>query len=205
MTNESDHPTRIIDAALRLAAERGWSGTSLADIAAAAGLPIIDVYRQFRSKTAILEAFHRRIDAEVLKGAGTDLTDMPRDRVFDTIMRRFDALQPHKNAVRAITRDTAADPLGALCSIGALFRSMAWMLEASGIDAGGPRGRLRVRLLTALYLSVFRVWLSDESTDMTKTMAVLDRRLRQAQSWLGLSAQASDTPPGSAASAPSAA
>ena len=63
---------------------------------------------------------------------------------------------------------------------------MAWMLEAAGISAAGGRGAWRVRLLAALYLSVFRIFLDDDSTDLAKTMAALDQRLRRGRSWLGM-------------------
>ena len=47
------------------------------------------------------------------------------------------------------------------------------------------RGRLRANLLAGLYLSVLRVFLGDDSADLTQTMAALDRRLRRAESFLG--------------------
>jgi uncharacterized protein YcaQ len=37
---------------------------------------------------------------------------------------------------------------------------------------------------------VLRVWLADDSPDMTRTMAALDTRLRHAERWLGLAAPA---------------
>ena len=103
-------------------------------------------------------------------------------------MRRFDALKPHRAALKAIARDLGGDPPTALCSAPAFLRSMAWMLEAAGLSSAGMRGRLRVRALAALYLCVLRVFVRDDSEDLAKTMAALDRRLRQAEPWLGLGA-----------------
>jgi hypothetical protein len=88
--------------------------------------------------------------------------------------------------VRTLAREARGDPLGALLSGPGLVRSMAWMLEAAGVGDGSWRGAARAHLLAALYLAVMRVWLNDESADMMKTMAALDRRLRNAESWLGL-------------------
>lgn len=181
-----DPETRIIEAALALAERRGWRETSLADIAAEAEMPLLELYRLYRSKTAILEALHRRIDAEVLAGTEESEDERPRDRLFDVLMRRFDALARHKAAIRAMLRDTPRDPIAALCGAPAFLQSMGWMLEAAGISAAGWRGAARTHLLAGIYLSVLRVWLDDESTDMMKTMAALDRRLRGAASWLGV-------------------
>src|SRR5579885_3528604 len=84
---------RIIDAAFARIAETGWRRLSLAAVAAEAGLPIVRVYRTFSSKTAILLAWMRRIDDAVLAAApAPDEAERPRDRVFDLVMRRFDAL-----------------------------------------------------------------------------------------------------------------
>jgi AcrR family transcriptional regulator len=184
MPRKNNQPDRIIDAALSLAAERGWHRVSLADIAAEAGLGTLQLYRSYRSKTAILEAFNRRIDEAVLAGPAEE-GEPPRDRLFDILMRRFDALRPHKPAIAALARDVWSDPLAALCSAPSLRRSMMWMLEGAGIPAGGLSGRIAINLLLGIYLSVLRVWLVDESQDMMKTMAALDRRLRQCERWLG--------------------
>ncbi len=184
---KADMPSRIVAAALDLAATQGWRDTTLADIAAAAGLTLADVHGVFRSKEAIVAAFQRGIDAQVLAGDDAALADEPaRDRLFDVIMRRFDALAPHKEAVRAILRASLCDPLAALCGACAFERSMVWMLEAARIDPAGLSGALRVKGLAGVYLATLRVWLGDDSEDMARTMAALDRRLRQAESLMML-------------------
>jgi AcrR family transcriptional regulator len=194
MAKKADRAALIVDAALRLAARDGWQALSLAAIAAEAGISVLQLYAVFRSKTAILDAFHRRIDAAVIAGAGEAEGERPRDRLFDAIMRRFDALAPYKTAVRAIARDTPADPLAALWGVPALLNSMGWMLELSGVSASGWRGRARAKLLLGIYLSVLRVWFADDTADMTKTMAALDARLRRTERWLGLAVGGREEP-----------
>lgn len=181
---------RIVDAALALAARDGWTGVSLAAIAAEAGLSVLQLYAVFRTKTAILDALHRSVDEAALAGTASEEAERPRDRLFDILMRRFDALNPHKEAVSAIARGAVSDPLSALCGVPALLNSMGWMLETSGVSASGWSGRARVKLLLGIYLSVLRVWLADDSADMSRTMAALDARLRHAERWLGLAAAA---------------
>jgi AcrR family transcriptional regulator len=201
-----DPAQRIIDAALTVAARQGWRRTSLADIAREAGLSLLEVYGQFHSKAAILDAFRRHIDEAVVSGVEMDAEagERPRDRLFDTLMRRFDALRPHKDAVRALAREAIADPVAALCGAPSVLRSMAWMLEAAGVPADGLRGAARAQILAAVYASVLRIWLTDESPDMMRTMAALDRRLRTVERWLGLEGRAADreAPPQSGHAAP---
>jgi AcrR family transcriptional regulator len=173
---------RLIDAALALAERQGWRRTGLAEIAAEAGLSLPEAYALHRSKAAILGAFLRRVDTAVLEGAGAEPGEGRRDRLFDTLMRRFEALKPHKAAVRAILRDSVGDP-AAILGFAGLKRSMRWMLEASGISTAGCRGRIMIHVVLALYGSVLRVFLSDDSEDLAATMAALDRGLKRGESW----------------------
>jgi AcrR family transcriptional regulator len=180
----SSEADRIIDAALALIPTEGWRGLSLAATAAAAELPILRVYRVFRSKQAILCGVFRRIDETVLTEPPVPEPDeRPRDRLFDLLMRRFDALQPYKAALDVLRRELPSDPITALCAANALMRSMRWMLEAADIPVCGVRGAVAVRLATAAYLSAMRVWRSDDSSDLARTMAALDARLRRVERW----------------------
>ncbi len=175
---------RIIDAALKLALAQGWRDLALADIAAEAKVGLPELAHVFRSKAEILAAFSRRIDAEVLAAAeAEDLgSESPRDRLFDVLMLRFDALGPHKPALKRIALDLVGDPLGAVPLIRPTLQSLGWMLEAAGIDTSGLRGAVRVRGLALVWAAAFRVWLND-GEDQAKTMAELDKRLRQAEEW----------------------
>ncbi len=173
-----DIPNQVIDAALALAATRGWRALTLADIAAAAELPLSQVYPAYASKAAILSGFSRRIDAAVLASEEPDAgAGNARDRLFDVLMRRFDALKPHREALGNIVFDQARDPVSALCGLGRLERSMAAMLEAARLSAGGLRGLLRAKTLGLAYLAALRVFLRDDSADLAATMAALDRSL----------------------------
>ena len=176
----SSEADRIIDATLALIPTEGWRGLSLAAIAAAAGLPILQVYRVFRSKQAILDGLFRRIDETVLADPPAPEPDeRPRDRLFDLLMRRFDALRPYKAALEVLRRELPGDPVTAFCAGSSLLRSLRWVLEAADISTDGIRGAIIVRLVTAAYLSTMRVWRSDDSSDLGRTMAALDARLRR--------------------------
>ena len=169
---------RLIAAALALAAEKGWRRITMPDIAASAGVPLADAYRLFRSKFALLAAFRRDIDEAVLAGGAPSANDPIHDRLFEVLMRRFEALKAHRPALRAILRDSIGTP-APIKALPGLLRSMSWMLAAAGMPTAGWRGRIASRLLAALYFSVFPAFFRDESPDLGTTMSLLDRRLRQ--------------------------
>ena len=176
---------RIIEAALALIAEQGWHRLSLAAIAAEARLPILTVYRIFPSKQAILQGHYRRVDEAVLaEPLQLEADERPRDRVFDLLMRRFDALRPDKPALGVLRRELPRDPAAVIAVAAALLRSVRSMLEAADISTSGLGGAAAVKLTAAAYLATFRVWLRDDSPDLAPTMAALDGRLRRIERWL---------------------
>ena len=170
----------IIDSALTLAASRGWARVGLGDIAAAAEVSLAEMRAEFPSKGAIVAAYSADIDRAVLDSRDPEMAGRPAtERLFDVLMKRFDLLNAHREGVVAIVRSAPSNAEGVLCASLTLRRSMRWMLEAADLSSAGLRGRLRVNALCVLYLSMLRVWLHDDSDDMERTMAVLDRRLRR--------------------------
>jgi hypothetical protein len=154
-------------------------------VAREAGLSILEIYRVFPSRIALLCGWFRRIDEAVLAAPSeAEAGERPRDRLFDLLMRRFDALQAYRAAVAALRRDLPADPLATLAAGGALLRSMRLMLEAAGIACYGIGGAIACKLAAASYLAAAHTWSHDETADLAPTMAALDRRLRGIERWL---------------------
>jgi AcrR family transcriptional regulator len=181
----SEQRAAIIAAALKLIATRGWRDVTLRGIATEAGVPFAELYAAFPTKAEIVGAFLADIDRQVLEGVEDtpDPDETVRDRLFDTLMRRYDALRPHRDAVAALAEGLARDPLAVLALRRALMRSMAVVLEASGLTAEGIVGALRQKSLAALHGSVLRTWLRDDSADLGKTMVALDSRLKALEGW----------------------
>jgi len=185
MFDDFSKRSKAVQAALDLAKERSWGDIGVADIAQEAGLSLADLRREFTCKTDILRAFQTELDAKVLakpRAAGGAST--PRDRVFDIVMARFEAMQPYKPALKRISsylccRPGEATPL--LCSS---LASQYWMLEGAGAKLDGPGGAVRVAGLAVIYGKVFRVWLEDDTPSLDTTMAALDKRLGRGERML---------------------
>ena len=171
----------IIREALALAAAQGWDNTGLADIAAACGLSLAQLHDEFEDKSDILNALGRIIDRKVLENIKPDDTTSPRDRLFDILMERFDVLGEYRAGVSAVLRSFKLDPKQAVIACPHICRSMTWMLEAAGIDTNGISGAIKVAGLTGVYIKTFKTWIDDDSADLAKTMAALDRDLSRAE------------------------
>ena len=178
----TDPRDRIIDSFLALAAERDFAELGLSDIAARAGLGLAELRRAFAHKLDILAAFTRRIDIETLEGLDPGMAGEPaRERLFDVLMRRFELLRPHRAALRSIVRGLRADPLVGLAWNRVALRSATWMLEGAGIETAGFAGRMRAQGLVHAWGRAFRVFLDDDDPGLARTMAALDRRLREGE------------------------
>jgi hypothetical protein len=103
--------------------------------------------------------------------------------LFDVMMRRYDALKPHRTVMAGIRQAAVRDPVLALALAPSVRRSMALMLEAAGLPTDGFSGALRQNGLMAIHGAVSRVFDRDDSADLAKTMAALDGRLKTAERW----------------------
>jgi AcrR family transcriptional regulator len=176
---------RALDAFLGLAAAEGYTRITLRGVAEAAGLEFGELYRLFPDKAALAAGVLAETDREVLAGVAlqSDPEETARDRLFDVLMRRYDAMKPHRAAWRAIRTAVARDPLLALALAPAVHRSMAAALEAAGLASDGLAGALRQHGLLGIQVAVSRIFEADETADLSKTMAALDSRLKGAERW----------------------
>jgi AcrR family transcriptional regulator len=175
---------RIVAAFMALLAEKPFEEIGLADVASRAGVSLVQLRDQFASTGAILSAHVKDIDRQVLGGDDADMQEeSPREKLFDVLMRRIEALTPHKAAVRSLMRSAYRDPSLALALNGVTTRSMQWMLTAADINASGPRGAIRAQGLACLYARVLNVWIDDDDPGLARTMAALDRELARGQRW----------------------
>lgn len=182
--NPNTAPNReaVVDALMRLAAIQPWNDIEIADIAREADITLAQFRDLFPSKGAVLAAFSRRIDRQVIEGTTNDLSgEPPRERVFDVIMRRLDALTPYKPALRRIVHALRQDPL----SVAALNReglnSMRFMLAAAGLSTEGPLGALKLQGGVIVLANTMQTWLEDDDPALARTMARLDRELRRGE------------------------
>ncbi|MGH6771506.1 MAG: TetR/AcrR family transcriptional regulator [Xanthobacteraceae bacterium] len=176
----------IVDAFMELLAEKRFEEVGFAEIANRAGVSLAELRGKHASKIELIAAHMREIDRAVLAGIDPALAEEPaRERLFDVLMRRLDALGPHKQAVRSLRRSAMSNPGLGFAINGLAVRSMQWMLTAADISASGPKGMFRAQGLALLFASVLRSWLDDDDPGQARTLASLDRALASGQRWAG--------------------
>lgn len=171
-----------IDAALALASSQSWDNITFEDIIAKAELDINEVREYFDDKADIMAAYGRKIDRAMMESIPVSTADMShREQIFDIVMERFDIINEERAAILSILNSFKGDPKQAVLSLPHLGRSMTRILECANIPTTGIAGCIRVTGLTGIYLYVLKTWVEDDSPDMAKTMAALDRALDKAE------------------------
>lgn len=182
------HRDQLIRAFLALLAERPFESISLGAVARQASVSLAEMRREFSSTFDILAAFMRKIDNEVLSAEmDPDLAEAPaRERLFEVLMRRLEALQPHREAVRSLARSARRNPPFALALNSLSLRSQQWMLAKADIETAGLSGCARAQGLVMVMARTLRVWLDDDDPGLARTMATLDRELASGERALNL-------------------
>ena len=187
MTDQTNLDTLIVNAALAVAGEVGWKRLSFADIATKANLSELTVRRRYPAKALLLNEFMSHIDNLVLaQDVPFDDSDSQRDRIFEILMLRFEAMQPYKESLRQIAADLRKNPISTIANGPNAALSMAKMLAAANLTADGLLGIAHAHGLLAAWLATGHVWLLDDSPDMTRTMAALDKNLRRGEKILNM-------------------
>lgn len=185
MADRQQTETGIVNATLRLAATRAWADIRMTDIAAEAGMSLADMAGLIGGKADILRLYGRQLDMRMLKSLEDEpVTGSPHDRVFDIIMRRLELMDADKAAIRSIVAAPASSAAGYLTLAGSLLQSQDWILSAAGIEDTGLRGAMKTSGLAWVYVKALRTWASDDDPGMARTMAQLDRALRDGADWI---------------------
>lgn len=185
-TPKSDPRASAIEALMALIAERGWREVELPAVAERAGMPLSTLRDLFPSKGAMLAGFGRMIDRQVIDGANPDLMGEPaRERVFDVMMRRIDALTPYKTALVEIRRALRSDMISTAALNQSALNSWRYLLGSVGVPVEDQLGMLKVQGAVLVFARTVDAWLDDDDPGMARTMAALDRELKRGGRVLG--------------------
>lgn len=170
-------------AALSLAAAKPWREVTLTELANAAGRPVSELYGASLGEAVdcVEEAFDRAIADKADVNAGQSV----RDRLFELIMSRFEAMEPHRAAVLAMEAGADRDPTLMAAAHQRHVRCARWVLALAGLEADGMTGQARAQGLGVIIGQARAAWRGDDAGDYAKTMASLDRNLRRAEEMFG--------------------
>jgi AcrR family transcriptional regulator len=177
---------RIVDALMSLAARRDFQDVTISDIAHEAGVSLADFRDLFPSKGAILAAFSRKIDRQVLDAIRDEdyASETARESLYDVLRRRLKALAPYRDGLSSVMQWASSDPLAAAALNRQVVNSMRFMLEAADIDSEGAVGALKLQGLAIAWRRVLNVFFEDREHDLSRTLSALDREISRGEKFI---------------------
>jgi AcrR family transcriptional regulator len=170
---------RILAAALELFRTRGYTETTLRDIADEAQVSIGLTYRYFARKESLVLALYAELSVRVARTVA--LPDGTLGERWAALEHaRFTALAPHRKAFLALVQ-AALDPDGEVGVLSAATQPIRaqWLALHAAVIAGAPPTALATdvlaRLSYALDLLLVLLWTQDRTPGAARTLALLDR------------------------------
>ena len=158
---------RILDASAQLAARGGFDAVQMREVAEAAGVALGTLYRYFPSKIHLLVATmqdqlqHMHTTLRKRPPAGTD----PAERVAETLMRAFRALQREPQLADAMVRALTFADRGVSPEVDTVSRlTTAIILDAMGAEHPSPQQLSAVRVIEHTWHSALITWLSGRAS-----------------------------------------
>ncbi|QQR69342.1 MAG: hypothetical protein IPI58_01255 [Alphaproteobacteria bacterium] len=175
--------------AMKLAVEVGWREVSAERLAEASGIDAASIRALYPDRGSLLVGLARLVDAQVLSqdilfGA----QDLLKDRLLEILISRFEALRPYRPGLREVAECWRKNPVESADEMAAsgrqMCRSLMWMACAARAGANPCHMKRVALILSGIWVLAFRVWMQDDTHDLSRTLASLDRLLTRSDSML---------------------
>lgn len=115
-----------------------------------------------------------------MSAEGVDPEDTPRERLFDVIMLRFEAMEPHRDGLKRLMAWRERSPVQLAKLAGARKRSADWALISAGLDGRSalPASFRAIGVAWAMARAE-HAWREETEPGFARTMARLDKELRR--------------------------
>ncbi|MEV5732146.1 TetR family transcriptional regulator [Streptomyces sp. NPDC052292] len=158
---------RILQATAQLASRGGFDAVQMREVAESSQVALGTLYRYFPSKVHLLVATMQD-QLEHLHGTlrkKPPAGDSPGERVAQTLMRAFRALQREPQLADAMVRALTFADRGVSPEVDQVSRrTTAIILDATGLDHPTPRQLAAVRVIEHTWYSALIAWLSGRAS-----------------------------------------
>lgn len=169
---------QILDTALQLGEQHGWEQLSLYQIASRLNISLAQLQQYYRQKDALADAWFDRADNAMLS-LSVASNSLHSDMLELAIRSWLNSLAPK----RKLTAQMLAYKLepGHFHLQGAailrISRTVQWLRELARLKATGAARIGQELALTALFVSVFIMWLNDSSDGQARSLKLLHTKL----------------------------
>jgi len=185
MNNSIEIENKYIKKGFDLINDIGWEKFSLEKLSTKEKIPINDLKVFFKCKNSIVDKFSRMIDKKIESKLRIDdfKDSSKKDILFELIMMRFDEMEGYKGSLVKILDVSKNKPLLISIITKNVMNTMDFFLELSNSYNNYAFDFLKKNFLFFIYSITFKTWLSDDTEDLSKTMAELDKLLSTAENF----------------------
>ena len=185
MNNSIETENKYIKKGFDLINDIGWEEFSLEKLSTKEKVPINELKVFFKCKNSIVDKFSRMIDKNIESKLRIDdfKDSSKKDILFELIMMRFDEMEGYKGSLVKILDVSKNKPLLISIITKNVMNTMDFFLELSNSYNNYAFDILKKNFLFIIYSISFKTWLSDDTEDLSKTMAELDKLLSTAENF----------------------
>ena len=185
MKNSPETEKNYLKKGFDLINDIGWDKFSIEKLSTKENIPVRDLKVFFKCKYSIVDKFSIMIDKNIeSKLRLEDFKDSSKkDILFELIMMRFDEMEEFKSSLAKILDVSKNKPLLASIITRNVMNTMDFFLELSNCYSNYTFDVLKKNFLFLIYSITFKTWLSDNTEDLSKTMAELDKLLSTAENF----------------------
>ncbi len=177
--NSQDIKFELIDRSFMIIDKDGWEEFSFKKLAYEKKIDVSKINQFFGSKKQLLKEFSKMIDLRVEKEFDfKSLEDSStKDNLFELIMLRLDHLQPYKNSLKKIIVSISKSPSMLKSVSENISDSLDFYLELTKAYDSSCFDLFKKKTILLIYSYIFKVWLDDNSEELSRTMSELDKVL----------------------------
>jgi len=185
MKNSSETEKNYIRKGFDLINDIGWNKFSIEKLSVKENIPVKNLKIFFKCKYSIVDKFSTMIDKNIeSKLRIEDFKDSSKkDILFELIMMRFDEMEEFKGSLAKVLDASKNKPLMISIITKNVMNTMDFFLELSNSYNNYAFDLLKKNFLFIIYSITFKTWLSDNTEDLSKTMAELDKLLSTAENF----------------------
>lgn len=177
--NSQDIKFELIDRSFMIIDKDGWEEFSFKKLANEKKIDVSKINQFFGSKKQLLKEFSKMIDLRVEKEFDfKSLEDSStKDNLFELIMLRLDYMQPYKNSLKKIIVSISKSPSMLKSVSENVSDSLDFYLELTKAYDSSYFDLFKKKTILLIYSYIFKVWLDDNSEELSRTMSELDKVL----------------------------
>ena len=177
--NSDNKEHYILKKAFQIIEREGWEKFSLLNLSKEEKIEQKKVRLYFKNKDEVIDKFSIMIDSKVESKINFNdfKISSKKDNLFELIMIRLEEMQTYKIALIKIIDSAKKKPFLLSKISNNVMNTLDFYLELTSCYDNSAIDFFKKPTLFFIYSFTFNTWLKDETDDLSKTMAELDRLL----------------------------